>query len=395
MSKSASSILKQLQYSFLTFGLVMGLVFPLYANFFVDWKEGMLLWFILGCIIAGLTIGIVNHRLLEWLLIRKLRQVAIASERIRGGDLREGCGVRSADTVGEITEGFDAMTAGLRVTIREMTQSAQSVDTAASEIGSAMHALGCNMGEHQKNATEIAKVIHGMAEAANSILELSDEASRSASSTNEQINTGISYVTATEQAISELDIASGKISANAASLEVSAAEVETAVSAIRAIAEQTNLLALNAAIEAARAGEQGRGFAVVADEVRKLSEQAAQATKRIDSVLERINQDVRSTVRFSDENARAVRSGLDASRLSSEAFGKIQQSTAMMHRSVDAVHEAADDQQMLVGIIMSRIAENEAHTKDAAQYTAKCIVDSERMTETAHRLNDSAKNFVV
>ncbi|MDO9011013.1 MAG: methyl-accepting chemotaxis protein [Gallionella sp.] len=394
MSKP-SSILRQLQYSFLAFGLTMGLVFPLYANFFVDWKEGMLLWFSLGCIIAGLTMGIVNHRLLEWLLIRKLRQVAIASERIRGGDLREGCGVRSADTVGEITDGFDAMTAGLRVTIREMAQSAQSVDTAAREIGAAMHALGHNMGEHQKNATEIGKVIQGMAEAANSILGLSDEAIRSASSTDDQIRTGIAYVSATEQAISELDVASGKISANAASLEVSAGEVETAVSAIRAIAEQTNLLALNAAIEAARAGEQGRGFAVVADEVRKLSEQAAQATKRIDIVLKRINQDVSSTVRFSDENARAVRAGLDASRLSSATFEQIQQSTAIMHRSVDAVHEAADDQKMLVGIIMSRIAENEAHTNDAAQYTGKCIADSERMTEAARSLNNTTKNFVV
>ena len=342
-------------------------------------------------VVIAVAIGL----LLEWLLIRKLRQVAIASERIRGGDLREGCGVRSADTVGEITEGFDAMTAGLRVTIREIAQSAQSVDTVAREIGAAMHALGNNMGEHQKNATEIAKVIQGMAEAANSILELSDEASRSASSTDDQIRTGISYVNATEQAISELDVASGKISANAASLEVSAGEVETAVSAIRAIAEQTNLLALNAAIEAARAGEQGRGFAVVADEVRKLSEQAAQATKRIDIVLERINHDVSSTVRFSAENARAVRSGLDASRLSSATFEQIQQSTAIMHRSVDAVHEAADDQQMLVGIIMSRIAENEAHTNDAAQYTEKCIGDSVRMTEAARSLNDTAKNFVV
>ena len=73
----APSILRQLKYSFLGFGLAMGLVFPLYANFFVNWKEGMLLWFCLGCIVAGITIGIINLKLLEWLLVRKLRKVAI------------------------------------------------------------------------------------------------------------------------------------------------------------------------------------------------------------------------------------------------------------------------------------------------------------------------------
>ncbi|MFA6922366.1 MAG: hypothetical protein WC216_11030, partial [Gallionella sp.] len=106
MSQSNTSILKQIRYSFLGFGLAMGVVFPFYANFFVNWKEGMLPWFCVGCIVAGITIGIVNHKLLEWLLIRKLRQVAVAAERIKQGDLREGCGIKSCDTIGEITEGF-------------------------------------------------------------------------------------------------------------------------------------------------------------------------------------------------------------------------------------------------------------------------------------------------
>lgn len=396
MTKStAPSILRQLQLSFLGFGLSMGIVFPFYANFFVDWKEGMLLWFCVGCIVAGITIGIVNHRLLEWMLIRKLRHVAIAAERIRSGDLREGCGVRSSDTVGEITEGFDAMTTGLRQTIHGITESAQAVDIAAREIGTTMRTMGNSMDEYRHNAQEIAKVIHGMADAAESILSLSDEAGKSASCADELIHSGVSHVSATERAISELDAASSKISANAASLEASAKEVEMAVSAIRAIAEQTNLLALNAAIEAARAGEQGRGFAVVADEVRKLSEQAAQATTRIDAVLKLVNQDVSSTVLLSDENAKAVRSGLEASRLSSETFVQIEQATSAMRRSVEAVHEAADDQQMLVGIVLSRIAENEAHTNEAARCTLTCIADAERMADTARRFNDTTHKFVV
>ena len=134
-STGASSIIRQLRYSFLGFGLSMGLVFPFYANFFVNWKEGMLLWFVIGCIIAGVSIGVVNGKLLEWLMLSKLKLVAVAAARIRKGDLREGCGVRSNDCIGEITEGFDSMAIGLRETLSEMTISADRVDVSARELG--------------------------------------------------------------------------------------------------------------------------------------------------------------------------------------------------------------------------------------------------------------------
>ena len=395
MSNNTSSILKQLKYSFLGFGLTMGLVFPFYANFFVNWKEGMLLWFCLGCLVAGITIGIVNHRLLEGLLVRKLRKVAVAADRISKGDLREGCGIRSNDTIGEITGGFDSMAVGLRQTIGEMVRSADAVDNTAKEMDASLQSLGENMGDYCKNQDEVVHVIHGMADAANSILELADAAGNSASSADKLVRNGVTQVTATEKSISVLDEASHKISANATSLESSAKEVETAVSAIRAIAEQTNLLALNAAIEAARAGEQGRGFAVVADEVRKLSEQAAQATTRIDAVLKRIGIDVASTVSISQENANAVRDGLQASRASSEIFEQIEQATVAMKTSVDAVREAADDQQMLVGIVLSRIAENQTRTTAAKELTDICINEAGKMGGVAQDLNDIAKRFVV
>lgn len=390
-----TSILKKLKYSFLGFGLTMGIVFPFYANFFVDWKEGMLPWFALGCIVAGITIGIVNHRLLEYLLIRKLRQVAVAAERIRKGDLREGCGIRSNDTIGEITEGFDGMANGLRSTLREVAQSSDAVDASSREIRTSMQALGNSMAEFRQNSHEIINVINGMADAAQSILDLSDAAGNSATSADNLVKNGVSEVKATEHAISVLDDASRKISANAESLKSSSKEVETAVSVIRAIAEQTNLLALNAAIEAARAGEQGRGFAVVADEVRKLSEQAAQATARIDEVLKHVNENVASTVTISEENATAVRDGLRASLASSEIFGQIEQATTAMKHSVDAVREAADDQQMLVGIVLNRIEENQTRTDIAAEYTKTSFNDTERMVDAARALHDTTRNFIV
>jgi methyl-accepting chemotaxis protein len=276
-----------------------------------------------------------------------------------------------------------------------MTASAKIVNQTANNIGSSMNSLSLTMEEYKQNETEVVKVIKGMASSSDDILGLSDSAEKSSSSADELVLHGVEQVEATAKSIYVLDTASQKISANAASLSVSAKEVETAVSAIRAIAEQTNLLALNAAIEAARAGEQGRGFAVVADEVRKLSEQAAQATQRIDIVLKKVGVDVASTVQISEENAHAVKEGLAASIISSEIFEKIKIATSDMKKSVSEVHEAADDQQMLVGIVMSRIAENEQRIENAVKLTQEGILESNTMINSAKNLNEIADKFAL
>lgn len=395
MPKSSTSILRRLRYAFLGFGLAMGLVFPFYASFFVEWKPGMLLWFCVGCIMAGITIGIVNYRLLEWLLIGKLRRVALAAARIRGGDLREGCGVRSADTVGEITEGFDAMASGLRGTVLGIANSVGSVDEAAREIGSSMQSLVDNLEEYRKNEQEVVHVIDGMADAVNSILSLSETASQHVTSTVDLVRDGVTHLEASEQAISKLDEAGHKISANAASLDSSAREVESAVSAIRDISDQTNLLALNAAIEAARAGEQGRGFAVVADEVRKLSDQARQATMRIDTVLKQVSADVASTVSISEENAEAVRAGLEFSQSSSDIFHKIEHAATGVKHAVGAVREAADDQQMLVDVVLARINENQSRADTTADLAKSCVNDGARIKSAASELSEATGQFTV
>ena len=90
-----------------------------------------------------------------------------------------------------------------------------------------------------------------------------------------------------------------------------------------------------------------------------------------------------------------MREGLLAAKASSEIFAQIEQATASMKTSVEAVHEAADDQQMLVGIVLSRIAENQTRTDTAVNLTASCIKEADRMVGAANDLNGIAKKFVV
>ena len=96
------SILRNLLLSFLGFGLGVALIFPFYANIFVEWKPGMLPWFVAGCVVAGLSIGFVNYWLLKRILLTKLKRIAEVANMIAQKDLTHGCAMQSADLIGEI-----------------------------------------------------------------------------------------------------------------------------------------------------------------------------------------------------------------------------------------------------------------------------------------------------
>ncbi|MCK5647725.1 MAG: hypothetical protein KAI22_02495 [Gammaproteobacteria bacterium] len=116
------SILKNLFLAFLTFGILLGAIFPLWASLFVDWKEGMHGWFVLSCIVAGLTIGLANYWLLNIVLLRRLQCISITAMTISKNDLTQKLNVTSFDMVGDIASSFNYMTENLRNVISEISQ---------------------------------------------------------------------------------------------------------------------------------------------------------------------------------------------------------------------------------------------------------------------------------
>ena len=98
------SILRRLQISFIAFGLAMGLIFPVYAQFFVEWKPGMFIWFAVGCLVAGACIGIINFWLLKKVVLVHLKEIAYVSKAIVNKDLTQRCQIQSNDTIGNIIE---------------------------------------------------------------------------------------------------------------------------------------------------------------------------------------------------------------------------------------------------------------------------------------------------
>ena len=107
------SILRTLFLSFLGFGVMVAAIFPFYANFFVIWKPGMLPWFVVGCLIAGLGIGVVNYVLLNTILLKRLRRISEVANAISNKDLTHKCSMQSDDTIGEIIVSLNNMAKNL------------------------------------------------------------------------------------------------------------------------------------------------------------------------------------------------------------------------------------------------------------------------------------------
>jgi methyl-accepting chemotaxis protein len=289
-------ILRKLQVGMMLFGVAMGLVFPVYASFFVEFKPGMRVWFNAGCIIAGVAVGVFSYFLVNRILISRLRHLAACSRRIAEGKLDVGCDVRSPDTVGEIAEGFNLMVSSLRDVIANLNESVIKLSEVSSRVNSLSKKQKSTTGEqgrhvHQiasatseatatqediaRNLTEVASFTKDVTEQARQTIETLSDSILTAEKTEEAMNASVRHME---------------------DLETHSKSINSILAIIVDIADQTNLLALNAAIEAARAGEHGRGFSVVADEVRKLAEKTSSSTKEISEMLGVFDRGVGSSI---------------------------------------------------------------------------------------------------
>lgn len=128
------SLLARLKWSMMAFGIAMGLVFPLYAHWFVHWKPGMFPWFASGAVAAGVTVGLVNHFLVRRMLVRHLESISRVAESLNAKDLTSRTGLRSADEVGAISENLDRSLATLAASFQGVALRIQEVSQAAADL---------------------------------------------------------------------------------------------------------------------------------------------------------------------------------------------------------------------------------------------------------------------
>ncbi|NNE63519.1 MAG: methyl-accepting chemotaxis protein [Gammaproteobacteria bacterium] len=367
------SILRNLFLSFIAFGLAMGIIFPFYAQFFVEWKPGMYVWFSIGCLIAGAMIGVINYFLLKMVLLRKLKRIADISNAISSKDISHECVIESDDVVGEIVSSFNQMTATLRDVITEIDNEVEMINTAAENTSSITERTASGALSQQQQIAHIATAINQMSVAMQDVARNAAETSQAMQSADEQGKTTNIVVV---EAMSSVDTLADTVRESAKTIRALEAESENiskVVAVINDISGQTNLLALNAAIEAARAGEQGRGFAVVADEVRMLATRTQQSTGEISAMIHNLQTGAQDAVLAMEKGEAQALKGVDFTEKAAENLAEIAGAIRDIHRMSNQIATSTHDQDSTTAEIsrsISSINDLAIEAADGAQGTA-------------------------
>ncbi|WP_027910421.1 methyl-accepting chemotaxis protein [Pseudomonas sp. URMO17WK12:I4] len=291
--------------------------------------------------IAAAVLSVVLATSLGRSITARLQSAIDAATAIANGKLDTVIDTSSHD---ELPKAFDRMQTRLRATIQQINQAANQLVAAVQQISGASTQLSGAIHEQSSSASMMAATIEELTVSIHHVSENADEAHQIASQSGQQSQEGAQVIEGTLSSMSGIAKTVQHSSAQVADLGQHSEQISSIISVIRGIADQTNLLALNAAIEAARAGEHGRGFAVVADEVRLLAQNTGKSTMEIATMIEKIQAGVRETVDTMRSGVEEVNQGVERAGIAGQAIVGIRDSSAKVLHVVDQISFALREQ---------------------------------------------------
>ena len=358
-------------------------------------QSKQLLWVQFGvCGIVGLLVALLGI-LIARRLTRRLGLLSTAMSRVAEKDLTSRVTVQGNDELGDMGTTFNDMMTGMEEMVKSIQLAVLSLTDKSKELLFGAEIMAKDADEVAGQAGTVATAGEEMAATSTEIANNCIMAAESSQIANQTALTGAEVIERTVQVMRRI---ADKVKESALTVEGLGSrsdQIGAIVGTIEDIADQTNLLALNAAIEAARAGEHGRGFAVVADEVRALAERTTRATKEIGEMIKSIQQETKGAVNTMEDGVREVETGTSEAGKSGEALAEILQQINTVSLQVSQIATAAEQQTATTSEISGNILQITTVTQETAELAKTSTQAAGDLVQLAENLQSDCRKFIT
>ncbi|CAN7645650.1 methyl-accepting chemotaxis protein [Pseudomonas sp. LjRoot277] len=308
----------------------------------VELKKNSLL--IIGSSALALLVGLIAAWVITRLIVAPLRSVIRVAQQIASGDLSATVEVTRRDEIGQLMQAMQQMGAGLSSIVSGLQAGIEQLASSAQSLSAVTEQTNLEVSSQKEETEQVATAMNQMTATVHDVARNAEEAAQAAQTADGKVESGQQVVRQSMARIEQLADSATSASSSIESLSAEIQNIGTVLSVIKSVAEQTNLLALNAAIEAARAGEQGRGFAVVADEVRALAKRTQQSTEEIERLVSALRSAAQSSVQQIQNSGELVKLAVSDALQTESALGSIAAAVSLIQQMNQQIAAAAEEQ---------------------------------------------------
>jgi methyl-accepting chemotaxis protein len=299
---------------------------------------------IIGSSTLALLVGLIAAWVITRLIVAPLRSVIRVAQQIASGDLSATVEVTRRDEIGQLMQAMQQMGAGLSSIVSGLQAGIEQLASSAQSLSAVTEQTNLEVSSQKEETEQVATAMNQMTATVHDVARNAEEAAQAAQTADGKVESGQQVVRQSMARIEQLADSATSASSSIESLSAEIQNIGTVLSVIKSVAEQTNLLALNAAIEAARAGEQGRGFAVVADEVRALAKRTQQSTEEIERLVSALRSAAQSSVQQIQNSGELVKLAVSDALQTESALGSIAAAVSLIQQMNQQIAAAAEEQ---------------------------------------------------
>ncbi|MBJ2283874.1 methyl-accepting chemotaxis protein [Pseudomonas sp. MF6755] len=340
--------------------------------------------------VLALIFGIVAAWAITRQIVIPLNQTLKAAERVASGDLSHNLDSGRQDELGQLQRAMQSMTVGLRELIGGISDGVTQIASAAEQLSAVTEQTSAGVNSQKVETDQVATAMNEMAATVQEVARNAEEASEAAVAADQQAREGDQVVGEAIAQIERLATEVGNSTVAMGDLKRESDKIGSVLDVIKSVAQQTNLLALNAAIEAARAGEAGRGFAVVADEVRSLAQRTQKSTEEIEELIIGLQSGTQQVATIMDNSRGLTESSVELTRRAGNALGNITRTVSTIQAMNSQIATAAEQQ----SAVAEEINRSVLNVRDISEQTAAASEETAASSTELARLGTHLQALV-